>query len=103
VIRPLLCAAAVLTVLAACPGIGPENGEEDARLVPPGDPDFDLLERPEEPGECEDDAGCEISCVHGCVPVNEGPVTCPNPPPPKPARVEGARCLCEDSVCAYFE
>jgi hypothetical protein len=99
----LLCAAAAAAMLAGCPGLDPENGPVDDRLVPPGDPDYDRLERPESPGECEHDGDCEISCIHGCVPVSEGPVTCPNPPPPKPARVQGARCLCVDTICAYFE
>jgi hypothetical protein len=91
-----------LYVLALGMVLGCSDPEDGGRLIPPGDSDYNALEAPETAGECSTNADCEISCTHVCAPPPSGPVTCPSDPPPKPARVVGAQCLCADTVCAYF-
>jgi hypothetical protein len=73
------------------------------RLIPPGDPEHVDLEQPEAAGECQSTSECQHSCVHGCVPLAGGPVTCPADPPPLPERLADATCLCDgDLRCAWY-
>ena len=98
---------AVAVTLAVALACACGDSPEIPRLVPPSDAEYSTLELPEAGGECERDDDCEMSCVRSCIPVPDGPVTCPNPLPPIPPRVASADCACIDSgtnaVCAYIE
>ncbi len=94
--RALVISIFLLALVPAC-------GSSDGRVVPPGDVEFTKLEKPEEAGECQTNADCVVSCVWGCVPPSGGPTTCPADPLPRPARLEQASCVCDDSfVCAWY-
>jgi len=86
----------LLTFVAA---IGCSGGSD--RLIPSSDREFRALERPEVDGECQDANQCQDSCVHSCVPLAEGPSTCPSEPLATPERLQGATCGCFDTRCIW--
>ena len=96
-----IVAIATLVGLSGCPA--DDDMPSDTRLIPPGDVDYTQLETPELIDECFNDDGCEHSCVHSCVPLDDGPVTCPVIPIPTPERLTTASCVCEASVCAWWD
>ena len=80
-----------------------DDPDPQQRLIPPSDQDYADLETPEAAGECYIDEHCEAVCEHKCAPVPDGPVTCPADPPPSAERITDAYCLCDGSICAWYE
>ena len=94
-----LVTAAMSLLLA---GAGACFGGDEDRLIQRDDSQFDLLETPEESGECAQNSDCVDSCVHSCIPIPTGPMTCPIEPAPLPERLVGAECACAGARCKWL-